>query len=166
MSWWKIAKVSAPPCEPAPTCLIAVMRAGISPSLSAKSRLDTYCRTNSPILVGRSLCGSTPWSCAERLGFAYLLQEHQLRIKKEKRHTSGRSPVAHLTVKTLRTLIIRLLCPAPANATIASKLSCLAPEDPGALTGASLTCGSDATPVLLRPFSPMTLRASLYLSPP
>ena len=32
--------------------------------------------------------------------------------------------------------------------------------------GASLTCGSDTIPVLLRPCSLMALRAALYLQPP
>ena len=48
----------------------------------------------------------------------------------------------------------RLLWPAPAKETRASKCSCRSPVGPGALTGANLTCGSDARPVLLRPCSP------------
>ena len=35
MSWWKIDEALAPPCEPTHTCLITVMNATISPSLSA-----------------------------------------------------------------------------------------------------------------------------------
>ena len=45
----------------------------------------------------------------------------------------------------------RLLCPATAKEMAASKCSCRSPAEPGALVGASLTCGSDAIPVLLRP---------------
>ena len=53
MSWRKIAKASGPPCEPTPTCLIAVVRAAISPSLSAESHLDIHFRTTPSL-------GSTP----------------------------------------------------------------------------------------------------------
>ena len=40
--------------------------------------------------------------------------------------------------------------PAPAMATMASRCSCRSPGGPGALTGASLMCGSEEKPVLLR----------------
>ena len=44
----KDGKASAPPWVLTPICRIAVVRAAISPSLSAKSRRETY-RKNSPI---------------------------------------------------------------------------------------------------------------------
>ena len=47
MRWWKMAGASAPHCGPTPTCLTAALRAAISPSLSTKSSLETYFRTNS-----------------------------------------------------------------------------------------------------------------------
>ena len=46
----KEARVSAPPWEPTPSCRIAVVRAAISPSLSARSRRETNFRKNSPTL--------------------------------------------------------------------------------------------------------------------
>ena len=55
MSRWKMAGASAPPCEPAPTRLIAVMRAAISPSLRVKSRLETYFRHELSHLDGSHL---------------------------------------------------------------------------------------------------------------
>ena len=44
--------------------------------------------------------------------------------------------------------------------------SCRSPMGPGALMGDSLTCGSEAIPVLVRPCSLIALRASLYRPPP
>ena len=83
------------------------------------------------------------------------------RVLRKNRYSSGRSPVAHLNVRTSGTLNIRLLCPAPANATIASKCSCLSLKGPAHM-GAGLTSRSDATPALPRRCSLMALRASLY----
>ena len=48
----------------------------------------------------------------------------QERVSRRKRNSSGKSPVAHLTLKLSRTLNFRHLCPAPAKATTASKCSC------------------------------------------
>ena len=45
MSWSEIAKASALSCEPSPTCLIAVMSAAISPSLSTNSRPRTFAQS-------------------------------------------------------------------------------------------------------------------------
>ena len=73
---------------------------------------------------------------------------------------------AHLIVRMSRILTSRLLCPAPANAMMASRCSCPSPAGPGALMGALLTCGSEAIPVLVRPCSLMELRAALCLPPP
>ena len=44
-----MAKASAPPGVPTPICRIEVARAAISPSLSAKSRLETYFLRTPPI---------------------------------------------------------------------------------------------------------------------
>ena len=53
-----MARASAPPWEPTPRCRIAAVRAAISPSLSAKSRLETYFRTTpSPHLDGLDILG-------------------------------------------------------------------------------------------------------------
>ena len=69
-------------------------------------------------------------------------------VLSKKRDSSGRSPVARCTVRTSRTLDMRLLCPATADATTASKCSCLSPVGPSVLMGASLTWGSDTSPML------------------
>ena len=75
--------------------------------------------------------------------------------------------MAHCTVKTSRTLNIRLLWPAPAKATAASRCSCFFSRvGTSELMGASLTWRSDASPVLLRPCSVIALLASFYLPPP
>ena len=86
-------------------------------------------------------------------GRVLLLQEHQLRM----------SPVAHLIARTTSSRNKRLLWPASAKETMASRCSCRSSVGLGALVGDSLTCGSDAIPVLLRPFSLIALRAILYL---
>ena len=52
-----MARASAPPWVPTPICRIEVVRAAISPSLSARSRLETYFRTNSPVGMGRTFLG-------------------------------------------------------------------------------------------------------------
>ena len=80
------------------------------------------------------------------------------------RHSSGKSPVAYSIVRMSRPRNKHLLCPAPAKETMASRCSCRSPVGPGALMGANMTCGSDATPVLLRPCSLKT--PALYLTPP
>ena len=58
--------------------------------------------------------------------------------------------MAHRRVRISSTLNMLLHCPAPAMATMASRCSCRSPGGPGALTGASLMCGSEEKPVLLR----------------
>ena len=66
-------------------------------------------------------------------------------VLSRKRHSSGKSPVAHLIVRMSRHRNRRLLWPAPARATMASKCSCLTPVGPGALIGDSLTWGNEGT---------------------
>ena len=69
-------------------------------------------------------------------------------VLRRNRHSSSKSPVAHL--------IVRMSGPRnkrPAKETMASKCSCRSLVCPGALMGVSLTCGSNAIPVLLRPCS-------------
>ena len=102
--------------EPTPSCRVAAVRAAISPTLSAMSRLEKCFRTNShlcgvylllafPSALLGDVCGgclrfcerSDPLSSSNSLVvvFSYL-REHELRIE---RHSSGISPVAHLTVR-------------------------------------------------------------------
>ena len=87
-------------------------------------------------------------------------------VLSRKRHSSGRSPVAHLTVRISRPRSKRFLWPAPAKETMASRCSCRSPVGPGALIGDSTTWCREAIPVLLRPCSLIPLRASLYRPPP
>ena len=54
----------------------------------------------------------------------------------------------------------RLLWPAPAKETMASKCYCRSQVGPGALTGDRLTCGSEAVPVLTQPCSLIAHRAA------
>ena len=79
-----------------------------------------------------------------------------------KRHSSGKSLAAHLIVRISRPQNKRLLWPAPVKETMASRCSWRSPAGPGALIGDSLTWGSEAIPVLLRPCSLIALRTSLY----
>ena len=124
-------RVPAACCEPTPTCLIAVMRAAISTSLSAESRLETYFRHDLSDLDRSHLFGihslsvahcvawffayvtcpswdvygdclrfcqrPNPFVAIKRLlcWFFFLFQGHQLRAER-KRHSSWKSPVAHL----------------------------------------------------------------------
>ena len=80
------------------------------------------------------------------------------------RHFSSKSPVAHLIVRMLGPRNKRAFWPAPAKETMASKCSCRSPVGPGALISDSLTCGSEAIPVLFRPCSLIALGAALYRS--
>ena len=57
MSWWKMVRASAPPWERTPSCRNAVVRAAISPSLSAKSRRGTHSRTTFFLWMGRTFFG-------------------------------------------------------------------------------------------------------------
>ena len=83
-------------------------------------------------------------------------------VLRRNRHSAGRSPIAHLIVRMSSARNRRLLCSAPAKERTASRCSCRSPVGPGALIGASLTCGSDAIPVLLRSCSLIPPRAALY----
>ena len=67
---------------------------------------------------------------------SFSLQKHQLRVEQE----------AALSRQVSRG---RLLWPAPAKETTASRCSCRSPVGPGALIGDSLTWGNEAIPVLL-----------------
>ena len=53
-----MAKASAPPGVPTPICRFDVVKAAISPSLSASSRRETYFRWNSPIYMDPNFLGS------------------------------------------------------------------------------------------------------------
>ena len=88
-----------------------------------------------------------------------LLQEHQVCTEQEA--ALLRQVACRLIVRMSSPRNRRLLCPAPAKETMASMCSCLSPAGPGALLGDSLTWGSEAMPVLLRPCSLVVLRASL-----
>ena len=83
---------------------------------------------------------------------------------RRKRHSYGKSPVSHIIVRMSRPRNKRLW-PAPAKETMTPTCSCRSPVGPKTLMGASLTCGIDATPVLLRPCSLIAPRAALYLPP-
>ena len=103
-------------------------------------------------------------NCFEVSSFSFF--KNMSCVLRRNRHSSSKSPVAHFIVRMSSPRNKHLLWPGPANETMASRCSCSSPVDPGALMGASLTCGSDARPVLLRPCSLTALRAALYLSPP
>ena len=62
--------------------------------------------------------------------------------------------VDHLTVRMSRSRNKRLLWPAPAKETMASRCSCRSPVGPNALIGDSLTWGNEGMPVLLQPCTP------------
>ena len=68
--------------------------------------------------------------------------------------------MGHFTVRMSRILKGLLFYPAPAKAMMASRCSYRSPRWPWAL---SLTCGSEAILVLLRPCSLMALRTVSYL---
>ena len=87
-------------------------------------------------------------------------------VLSRKRHSSGKSPVAHLIVRMSSPRNKRLLWLAPAKETMASRCSCRSPVGPGALVGNSLTCVSEAIPVMVRPCTLIAGRASLYRPPP
>ena len=72
-------------------------------------------------------------------------------------HRCG-SPVAHTTVRSSRTLNIRFLCLAPANASSAYKCFCLSPVGPGTLRNEGAT-------LAVCQLSQQALRASSYLPP-
>ena len=69
--------------------------------------------------------------------------------------------MAHLIVRMSRPRNRRLLWPAPAKKTVASRCSCPSPVGPGPFIGDSLTSDSEAMPVLRRPYSLIALRTSL-----
>ena len=58
-------------------------------------------------------------------------------VLNKKRHSSGKSPVAHLIVRMSRRWNRPLLWPAHAKETMPSRCSCRSPAGPGALTGDS-----------------------------
>ena len=77
------------------------------------------------------------------------------------RHSSGKSPIAHFIVRKSSPRNRRLLCLAPTKEMTASRCSCRSPVGSGALMGASLTCGSDAMPLLLHYCYLIASRAAL-----
>ena len=87
-------------------------------------------------------------------------------VLSRKRHSSGKSPVAHLRVIMSSSRNKRFFWPNAAKETTASRCSCRSPVEPGELIGDSLTCGSESIPVLFQPCSLLALRAALYLPPP
>ena len=105
------------------------------PSLSAKSRLESYFRTNSPIRMARRLdlltsvtpCASVTDRIHSSSSNSSVFQEHQ----PWKRQPSRRFTVAHLIVGISRTLNSRLFCAAPAKAMITSRCSCRSHEGRG-----------------------------------
>ena len=156
---------------------IAVVRASISSSLRAKSRRETYFRKylpNGPNFFRADLViivhDAVIWNVGVdflrfhqrsdplfRGSVFLLLQELELRVEEEStlfRQVSCR-PLDCENVQAPP------LSGSPAKETIASKCSCRSPGGPGAPTCASLTCGSNAIPVLLRPCSLIALRAAL-----
>ena len=86
-----------------------------------------------------------------------LLKKHQLRVEQEAALLQQVSRRMRMSRPRNR----RLLWPAPAKETLAPRCSCLSPVGPGALIGDSVTYGSEAMPVLIRPCSLIALHASL-----
>ena len=87
-------------------------------------------------------------------GWVFLfLQKHQLCVEQEAAFFRQvfRGPLDRENVKSSKQTPP---LPAPARETTASKCSCLSSVGPGALTGDSWTCGSEAIPVLFRPLLP------------
>ena len=166
-----MARASAPSWNPTSSCRTAVVRATISPSLSAKSRRETYFRQNSPIWMDRTFFRvdsllvmhgtvfpemscffqrSDPLIVIELLPF----QEHELRVEEE---STFFWKIVQLIVRISRPRNRRHLCPAPAKEMMVSRCSSSSPVGHGALMSVILTCGSDSIPVLLR--------AALYFPP-
>ena len=107
-----MAKASAPPWEPTPSCRITVVRAAISPSLIARSRRETSAGILplewAELFSGQPLAGQI--SCAsvhERIhssssnffevgSFSFF---KNMGCVLRNRHYSGKSPLAHLSSK-------------------------------------------------------------------
>ena len=107
---------------------------------------------------------SNPLVVIEKLrGGFFSFFENMSCVLLRNRHSSGKSPIAHFIVRMSSPRNRRLLSPAPAKEMTASRCSCRSPVGPSELMGASLTCGSDAMPVLLRPCSLIASCAALYL---
>ena len=178
-----MARASAPPWDPTPICRIAVVRAAISPSLSAKSRPPELSHLNGPNIFGVDLLliihdaafrdvGGDFLRFRQRAdplvfiklfrGWVFVLLQKVSCVLRRNRHSSGKSPVAHLIVRMSSPQNRCLLCLAPPKETMASKCSCRSPVG----SGTSSTRGSDAMPVLFLPCSLIALRAALYLPPP
>ena len=120
-----MARASAPPWDPTPSCRIAVVKAAISPSLSARSRRETHFRKTSPHLNGSNFlevdllllmqdavfwdvrCDflrfrqrTDPLVILELLGvgsFSFFL--NMSCVLWRNRHSSTKSPVAHFFVR-------------------------------------------------------------------
>ena len=162
-----------------PICRIEVVKAGISPSLSAKSRRETYFRKNFSTRTGRTFLGPTSCcsyltlssgtsavtSCASVSELIHSSSSNCFEagscsffknincVLSRKRHSSSKSPVTDLIVSMSSSQ--NKLWPAPAKEMMPSRCSSRSPD--------SLTCGSDTcfVPALLL----IALRAILYFSP-
>ena len=152
---------------------LLLKRAAILPSLSAKSRLDTYLARTlrsgwvapfQGLLLDRHPLCRLDWRtsrvlpeclrCCQRPNPFVVIEQICCGVFKKincalrrKRHSSGRSPITHSTFRTSRTLNMRLLRPVPAKAMIASRCSCRSSEGAGDV-------------------SLMAPRVSLHLPPP
>ena len=111
-----MAKASAPPGVPTPICRIEVVKAAMSPSLSAKSRRETYFRKELSHLNGPNFLGVNVllvirdafiWDVSRGV-LRFRQRTEQLVIVELLRgrvfffHSSGKSPVAHLIVRMSR----------------------------------------------------------------
>ena len=118
-------RASAPPWEPTPSCRIAAVKA-VSPSLNASHRLEIS--TEIPPSGYVELFFEVHFTLVVRDAHfgdvASLGDRIHSSSSSRKRHSSGTSPVAHLTVRMSRILKSRLRCPAPAKAMMASRCSC------------------------------------------
>ena len=141
-----MARASAPPWDPTPSCRIAVVRAAISPSLSQRAaarRISAETpHLNGPNFLGVNLLlavhDAVLWDVggdflrfrqrSDPLIIIELFRGWVLSFIKNinctlrrKQHSSGKSPVAHLLARMSSPRNERLLWPAPAKETMASK---------------------------------------------
>ena len=160
MSWWKMARASSPPWEPTPHCCCE----GRDFSLTERkeSAGDIFSQKLFPsewdgpfwLHFDRAWCALL--GCLQRSP-ALLREIESTRHRQnifvvgslsffrntscvlgKNRHSSGRSPVAHVTVRMSRILESRLFRPGPAKAMTACRCSCLSPVCPRALMGANV----------------------------
>ena len=156
-----MAKASAPPGVPTPICRIEVVKTTISPLLSARSHTSAripsfewpnFLRVNVLLVIRDAIVWdvsrdflrfrqrkhhSSSSNCFEVGSFSFF--QNINRVLSRKWHSSGKSPVAQLIVRMSSSRNRRLLWPAPAKETVASRCSCRSPVGPGAHIGDSLT---------------------------